>query len=92
MLKKARTEFKRMLTKSDLLQLSLAVYLGTVLQKFLESIVDGLFMPLLSRLLPISILHQKLQFLDAELDVGNIISNVVSMRPRWTLFPRPRSH
>ena len=40
------------LLEKDLLPLSLAIYIGTVLQKFLEKLVNGLIMPSLKSLTP----------------------------------------
>ena len=79
MLTNIRKKLRDVFTHTELLQLSLAVYLGTVLQKLLESIVTNIFMPILDRLLPINILDEKIQLIDVDINIGEIISNLISM-------------
>ena len=65
--------------EKDLLPLALAIYLGTVMQKFLESIVASLVMPLLGLITPAWFYTQKLDVMGAKLDIGDAISNTIMM-------------
>ena len=79
MLTNIRKKLRAVFTHTELLQLSLAVYLGTVLQKLLESIVTNIFMPILDRIVPVDILDKKIQLIDVDINIGEIISNLISM-------------
>jgi len=48
------SRFKKFLMWHELLPLSLAIYLGTVLQKFLESIVKNVIVPATTMVMPIT--------------------------------------
>ena len=76
-LKKVRMQIRKILNKTELIELAAAVYLGTVMQRYLESIVDGIFMPLLHKVLPIDILHKKFMVMD--MNLSPVLTNSVSM-------------
>ena len=52
MLSNVKKEVKALLLKGDLLVMSLSVYLGFVLQKFLQSLVKHIFYPFISFFIP----------------------------------------
>ena len=76
-LKNIRGRIKWILNKTELIELAAAVYLGTVMQRYLESIVDGILMPMLHKILPIDILHKKFMVMD--IDLSPVLTNSVSM-------------
>jgi len=76
-LKNIRSRIKWILNKTELIELAAAVYLGTVLQRYLESIVDGILMPILHKVLPIDILHKK--FMVMNINLSPVLTNSVSM-------------
>ena len=75
--KNIRIQVRKILNKTELIELAAAVYLGTVMQRYLESIVDGIFMPLLHKILPIDILHKKFMVMD--MNLSPVLTNSVSM-------------
>ena len=77
MFKQIRTRIKWILNKTELIELAAAVYLGTVMQRYLESIVDGILMPVLHNILPIDILHK--QFMVLGIYLSPVLTNTVSM-------------
>ena len=76
-LKNIRSRIKWTPNKTELIELAAAVYLGTVLQRYLESIVDGILMPILHKVLPIDILHKKLMVMN--INLSPVLTNSVSM-------------
>jgi len=62
---------------TELIELALAVYLGSVMEVFLRSIVSGILMPLLEHILPIDILHQQFKILN--IDITTVIQSTISM-------------
>lgn len=79
----ANHTFAKFLYQKDLLQLILAVYLGTVLQDFFNSFVNGIIMPLMILLVPNS---KFTNFADIQLKVwgvtmavGDVIMNMIKM-------------
>jgi large-conductance mechanosensitive channel len=71
-----KSHLKLILNKSDIIELAAAVYLGTVMGQFLQSIVHGILMPLMHNFIPIEILQQKFQLLN--MDFKPVMSNLVS--------------
>ena len=71
------------LYEKDLLQLILAVYLGTVLQDFFNSFVLGIVMPLLMLFIPNSkydsIQDIQVKFLGQNLAVGSVIFKMINL-------------
>lgn len=71
------------LLEKTLIQLVLAVYLGSVLQELFTSIVQGFIMPLLLLLVPNSQVQTfsdiQIIFLGATIDIGSIIYNIINM-------------
>ena len=78
-----RTDIANFLYQKDLLQLIIAVYLGTVLQDFFNSFVLGIVMPLLMLLIPNSKYNsfQDIQiiFLGQNLAVGSVIFKMINL-------------
>lgn len=76
-------ELAHFLLEKDLLPISLGIYLGTVLQKFLESIVSGLITPSLHLIIPDKFFHigeDKNSILKKyNFDIQGVINNTLSM-------------
>ncbi len=78
MLSKVKNELKQLFIEGDLLIISLSVYLGFVLQKFLESLVRNIFYPILSSLIPKdAFIHFKIN--DKTVDIGDVIRNLINL-------------
>ena len=79
LLKKIKKYFKKshVFKETELIELALAVYLGSVMEAFLRSIVSSIVMPILEKLLPIDILHKQLKILG--MDLSNVMQNTISM-------------
>ena len=77
--KKMKNYFKKshVFKDTELIELALAVYLGSVMEAFLRSIVSGIIMPILESILPIDILHQQFKILN--IDISPVIQNSISM-------------
>jgi large-conductance mechanosensitive channel len=75
--------FARFLYQKDLLQLIIAVYLGTVLQDFFNSFVNGIIMPLMILLVPNSKFENfediQVKILGVDMAVGDVIMNMIKM-------------
>lgn len=67
----------------NLLQLIVAVYLGTVLQKFFNTFVEGIIMPLLILLVPNSKFSKfseiEMEILGVRLKIGELIVSLIKM-------------
>ena len=78
-----KTNIKNFLFNKDLLQLILAVYLGTVLQKFFDSFVNGFVMPLLFILVPNSnydsFIDIQIKLLGVNIAIGNILISLINL-------------
>lgn len=74
-------KIQKFLLERDLLSLSLAIYLGTVLQQFLASFVDGLVTPLLSMLIPkrLKDFHENSFLKEHNFNIRKIITNLISL-------------
>ena len=62
---------------TELIELALAVYLGSVMEALLRSIVTDIIMPILEKILPIDILHQHFKILN--IDISSVLQNTISM-------------
>jgi large-conductance mechanosensitive channel len=67
----------RVFKDTELIELALAVYLGSVMETLLRSIVTGIIMPILEKILPIDILHQHFKILN--IDIAPVLQNTISM-------------
>lgn len=78
-----RHSFAKFLYQKDLLQLILAVYLGTVLQDFFNDFVNGMIMPLMILLVPNSKYKHfsdiQLGILGVKVDIGKVIMSLIKM-------------
>ena len=73
------TAIRKFLSATELLNLTVAVYLGTVLQKFLEDIIAEVIYPLLQIVLPESIYKNvDFKFYNTDINVGKIIKSTIS--------------
>lgn len=75
--------FASFLFEKDLLQLILAVYLGTVLQDFFNSFIQGIIMPLLILLVPSSKYDNfediQIRVLGKNLAVGEVTVKLINL-------------
>ena len=70
---------KTFLSAPELLNLTVAVYLGTVLQQFLEDIISEVIYPLLQIVLPETIYKNvDIKFYNTDINVGKIIKSTMS--------------
>ena len=73
--------FAKFLYQKDLLQLILAVYLGTVLQDFFNSFVNGIIMPLMILLVPNSKFDNfadiQVKIWGVDMAVGDVIMSMI---------------
>ena len=70
---------RKFLSNRELLNLTIAVYLGTVLQKFLEDIISEIIYPLLQIILPESIYKNvDFKFYNTDINIGKIIKSTIS--------------
>lgn len=78
-----KDNISKFLFNHNLLELVLAVYLGTVVQKFFTSIVDGFIMPLMILLVPNSkqtnFSNIEIPLLGVNIAVGDIIINTINL-------------
>lgn len=72
---------QKFLLERDLLSLSLAIYLGTVLQQFLASFVDGLITPLLSMIVPkrLKDFHESSFLKKHNFNLRKIVTDLISL-------------
>lgn len=75
--------FAKFLYQKDLLQLILAVYLGTVLQEFFNHFVNGIIMPLMILLVPNSKYTNfsdiQVEILGVKMAIGEVIISMIKM-------------
>jgi large-conductance mechanosensitive channel len=80
---KNNDSFGKFLYSDSLLQLIIAVYLGTVLQEFFNSFVNGFVMPLMILFVPNSKYNSfddiQIEMLGVKIAIGNIIVNLIKM-------------
>lgn len=73
--------FAKFLYQNDLLQLILAVYLGTVLQDFFNSLINGIVLPLMILLVPNTEYENfddiQIRFMGVNMAFGNVIMNMI---------------
>lgn len=78
-----KSDIANFLFEKDLIQLILAVYLGTVLQDFFTAFVQGLVLPLLLILIPNAKVNQfqdiQMVFLGATIDIGKILFSTINL-------------
>lgn len=79
MLSKVKKELKLLLLKDDFLVISLSVYLGFVLQNFLESLVNHLIYPLLNSVIPINLDKVDFKINNVHIKFSNIIQNFINL-------------
>ena len=80
--KPLRGELAKFLYEKDLLQLALAVYLGTALEQFFNSFVLGIVLPLIMIFMPktkyISLEDIQISILGQNLSIGLVISKCLN--------------
>jgi len=80
---KNNNSFGKFLYQKDLLQLILAVYLGTVLQDFFNSFVNGVVLPFMILLVPNSKYSNfediQLKLFGVNIAFGSVIMNLIKM-------------
>jgi large-conductance mechanosensitive channel len=78
-----KSELSDFLFERDLLQLILAVYLGTVLQDFFNSFVNGMILPLLLIFVPNAKVDNfediQIKFLGKNLAVGSVVFKFINL-------------
>jgi large-conductance mechanosensitive channel len=78
-----KSNIRHFLFDKDLLQLILAVYLGTVVQKFFDSLVHGFIMPLMIILVPNSNFDSfediQIKLFNVDIAIGDIIINMINL-------------
>jgi large-conductance mechanosensitive channel len=79
MLSNVKKELKLLLLKDDFLVISLSVYLGFVLQNFLESLVKHLIFPLLTSILPVHLKKTNFKINNVEIDFSDIMQNFINL-------------
>ena len=81
--KSFKQQFSQFLLNKDLLQLILAVYLGSVLQKFLDSFVNGLILPLMILFVPNSQYTNfddiTVKFLGVDIEAGKLTMSLINL-------------
>jgi large-conductance mechanosensitive channel len=79
MLSNVRKELKLLLLKDDFLVISLSVYLGFVLQNFLESLVKHLIFPLINSVVPINLDEIGFNINNVHIELSEIIRNFINL-------------
>lgn len=79
MLSKVKKELKLLLLKDDFLVISLSVYLGFVLQNFLESLVKYLIFPLLNSVVPVNLEDVNFKINNVHIKFSEIIQNFINL-------------
>lgn len=79
MLSKVRKELKLFLLKDDLLIISLSVYLGFVLQNFLESLVKHLIFPIINSVVPVNLEKASFKINNVHIELSEIIKNFINL-------------
>lgn len=81
--KKIRSELGKFLYQGDLLQLILAVYLGTAVEKFFNSFVSGIVLPIIMIFMPrakdLPLQDIQISILGQDLSIGEVISNSINV-------------
>tara|TARA_A100001234_G_scaffold174111_1_gene155607 strand:- start:1114 stop:1398 length:285 start_codon:yes stop_codon:yes gene_type:complete len=83
MIKIIKKSIKKTLFKGDLIYLALAVYLGSVMERFLFSVSKDCVQPFISLIFPIEIIHTKFSLLG--LDISDVITQGISLSIALTL-------
>ena len=79
MLSKVKKELKLLLLKDDFLVMSLSVYLGFVLQNFLESLVKHLIFPLLNSVVPVNLEDVSFKINNVHINFSEIIQKFINL-------------
>lgn len=79
MLSKVKKELKLLLLKDDFLVISLSVYLGFVLQNFLESLVKHLIFPLLNSVVPVNLEDVSFKINNVHINFSEIIQKFINL-------------
>ena len=79
MLTKVKTELKMLLLKNDFLVISLSVYMGFVLQNFLDSLGKNLIYPLINSMLPFNLEELNFKINNVEIELSDIIQNFINL-------------
>jgi large-conductance mechanosensitive channel len=79
MLSKVKKELKLLLLKDDFLVISLSVYLGFVLQNFLESLVKHLIFPLLNSVVPVNLEDVSFKINNVDINFSEIIQKFINL-------------
>lgn len=73
-----KTIFKTLMWR-DLLPLSMAVYFGTVLQRFLESLISNLIIPLIIMLIPKELYKKYLKTTEFDTDLRDFSLKLLTL-------------
>ena len=79
MLSNVKKELKLLLLKDDFLVISLSVYLGFVLQNFLESLVKHLIFPLLNSVVPVNLEDVSFKINNVHINFSEIIQKFINL-------------
>ena len=79
MIPKIKSELKWLLVKDDFLVISLSVYLGFVLQKFLESLVSDVVYPILDAITPYSLNDLKFRVAGKEIMLNILVKRFIDL-------------
>ena len=79
MLSNVKKELKLLLLKDDFLVISLSVYLGFVLQNFLESLVKHLIYPLITSVLPMNLKKANFKINNVDIELSDIMQNFINL-------------
>jgi len=79
MLSKVKKELKLLLLKDDFLVMSLSVYLGFVLQNFLESLVKHFIFPLLNSVVPVNLEDVSFKINNVHINFSEIIQKFINL-------------
>lgn len=78
-----KSDIANFLFEKDLIQLILAVYLGTVLQDFFTALVQGFILPLMLIFVPNAKVNQfediQIVFMGATIDIGKILFSTINL-------------
>ena len=73
------SSIRKFLSDQKLLNLAIGVYLGTVLQKFLEDVISEIIYPLSQIILPERIYkHANIKFYNQNINIAKIIKSFIS--------------
>ena len=79
MLSNVKKELKLLLLKDDFLVISLSVYLGFVLQNFLESLVKHLIFPLINSFIPMNLKKANFKINNVDIELSDIMQNFINL-------------